>query len=60
MIINIKRNEYAPVFFPEIYAATVNEHEQIPYNLTRVKAMDSDLPVSTYDMFWEIQWLNVS
>jgi hypothetical protein len=43
--INVKRNEYAPSFFPESYTVSVTEHDAVGTNITRLHATDADLPV---------------
>ena len=46
--ISVKRNEYAPRFFPITYSQTVSEHDPVGNNITRVVATDNDLPVSQF------------
>ena len=46
--INVRRNEYAPTFFPRTYSAQVSEHSPVGANITRVTASDSDLEVIGY------------
>ena len=47
VLIKVRRNEYAPVFNPKSYAATVSEHAPLGQNITVVTATDDDVVVSS-------------